>query len=259
MKNNRNTIITYHRLTRSKPTEKYTVAECEFEKHLTFLKENQYSCPVVESIFKVNGDTLKKNRVIITFDDGNSSDIDIALPLLKKYGFSATMFVTTDWLNKPGYLSKIQIRRLAEEGMSIQPHGKSHRYLNELNDRELRTELQESIECIENNLGNRVTCMSLPGGRYSKEVLNKIREMKLKAVFSSSPFHWKEYSDDFFIMGRCMVKNAHNKYNFGEMVNAQIRYRIKSRAEYAGKHLIKKLAGNKLYYNIWKSYNISKK
>jgi peptidoglycan/xylan/chitin deacetylase (PgdA/CDA1 family) len=46
-----------------------------------------------------SGNSAKYRPIILTFDDGLASTLDHAVPLLKRHGLSATMFVTTDWID----------------------------------------------------------------------------------------------------------------------------------------------------------------
>ena len=43
-------------------------------------------------------------RVMIRFDDGCEDNLLWAAPLLRKHGFTAVVFVATDFLGKPGFL-----------------------------------------------------------------------------------------------------------------------------------------------------------
>lgn len=45
------------------------------------------------------GGTANTRPIVLTFDDGLASTLDHAVPILKKYGLSATMFVTTAWID----------------------------------------------------------------------------------------------------------------------------------------------------------------
>ena len=88
---------------------------------------------------------FKKNaRWIITFDDGNISDYEIAFPLLIKKKIQATFFIIADRINCKGYLNKYQLREMHENGMSIGSHSLSHKPLTTLSYKEVVTELCES-------------------------------------------------------------------------------------------------------------------
>jgi peptidoglycan/xylan/chitin deacetylase (PgdA/CDA1 family) len=108
--------------------------------------------------------------VVITFDDGCETDLLIAGPLLNRLGFKATFYVVSGFLNKPGYLSNSQLRELAGLGHEIGSHSISHRYLRQLDNSELRSEIQDSKTQLEQILGQPVEHFSCPGGRWDARV-----------------------------------------------------------------------------------------
>ena len=72
----------------------------QFEAHLKSIKNNFRPISVEEAIKEIRyGGGLKENSVAITFDDGYLPVYEIAFPLLKKYGLSATIYLPTDWID----------------------------------------------------------------------------------------------------------------------------------------------------------------
>src|SRR6478609_7258795 len=65
--------------------------------------------------------------VRITFDDGNASDAQIALPALLRRGLRASFFVIAGRCDEPGSLSRADVRELARSGMTVGSHGLRHR------------------------------------------------------------------------------------------------------------------------------------
>ena len=65
-------------------------------------------------------------RIEITFDDGNASDTEVALPLLRDRDLTASFFVCAGRIGEDGYLDAAAIRELAAAGMGIGSHGWSH-------------------------------------------------------------------------------------------------------------------------------------
>ncbi|NTW61568.1 polysaccharide deacetylase family protein, partial [Candidatus Saccharibacteria bacterium] len=66
----------------------------------------------------------------ITFDDGFANSYTQALPLLNKYGFGSTQFITTGLVNTDGYLSTSQLQSLATAGSEIASHSVTHSNLS---------------------------------------------------------------------------------------------------------------------------------
>ena len=92
-------------------------------------------CGLVISANESTGSAQEKRApipdklVVLTFDDGNKSDITYAAPLLKRYGFGATFFIT-EGLNsrkdKKAFLTWDEVRKLNESGFEIGNHTRSH-------------------------------------------------------------------------------------------------------------------------------------
>ena len=58
-------------------------------------------------------------HVVITFDDGDVSNVEVALPMLRERGFHAEFYVTSDFIGQPGMLPADGVRELAAHGMGI--------------------------------------------------------------------------------------------------------------------------------------------
>ena len=76
-------------------------------------------------------------QATVSFDDGNASDLEIALPALRERGIGATFFVVAGRLGEPDYLSAEDLRALREEGMTIGLHGMHHQRWRGLSDEEI--------------------------------------------------------------------------------------------------------------------------
>jgi len=69
---------------------------------------------------------LPRKSVLLTFDDGYRSFIQYAHPILKDYGFGATLFVYSDFLGGGSALSWQDLKTLTEQSFDVQAHSKSH-------------------------------------------------------------------------------------------------------------------------------------
>jgi peptidoglycan/xylan/chitin deacetylase (PgdA/CDA1 family) len=118
-----------------------------------------------------------RQDVRITFDDGNRSDVDIALPPLLERGLTATFFVLAGRLGDPDYLDDDDIRRLVQSGMSVGSHGMDHVNWRTLDSTALRRELVDARVILERITGREVTEASVPFGSYDRRVLSAARSI----------------------------------------------------------------------------------
>lgn len=112
-------------------------------------------------------DDVKANGIIITFDDGFESLLTTVLPYMKEKHLPFTAYITTGFLNKPGYLSTQQLRTLAKSDLcTIGSHMKTHRKTREMSIDEIRKEWVESKKLLEDIIGYEVKHAALPYGSY---------------------------------------------------------------------------------------------
>jgi len=124
-------------------------------------------------------------NIVLTFDDGNQSDIELALPALRNAGLTAIFFVVTDRLDRPHFLSKSALRQLVQSGMRVACHGSRHRRWTTLSDAELYEELVIAKDRLQQILGAEVHDASCPFGRYNRRVLHNARAAGYRHVYTS--------------------------------------------------------------------------
>lgn len=130
----------------------------------------------------------------ITFDDGNLSDHDIALPALVELGVRARFFVLTGRIGKSGSLGKAHLRALSNAGMTIGSHGIDHTAWPTLSDANLKQELQTSRARLEDICGHAVTEAGIPFGRYDARVLRALRAAGYTTAWSSDGGSFRQHA-----------------------------------------------------------------
>jgi peptidoglycan/xylan/chitin deacetylase (PgdA/CDA1 family) len=138
-----------------------TVPPAQFAGEMTYLHDHGYHAVSLTRLADslLYGLRLPSHPVALTFDDGRESPWTYAVPLLRRYGFTATFFVcsgfvgqtneTTQHLNVQHYLSWTQVSDLARGGFWLEDHGQKD--LNVLwgsSARQLRTEVQQSAQLL---------------------------------------------------------------------------------------------------------------
>jgi peptidoglycan/xylan/chitin deacetylase (PgdA/CDA1 family) len=95
------TILTYHRVLPERDpllTSDQMDVEC-FDRQMSMVKAHFNPLPLPEAIERLGQDRLPSRAVSITFDDGYRDNHDLAWPILRRYGLTATLFVCTGFLN----------------------------------------------------------------------------------------------------------------------------------------------------------------
>jgi peptidoglycan/xylan/chitin deacetylase (PgdA/CDA1 family) len=126
-----------------------------------------------------------RSDVRITFDDGNHSDLEYALPALRRRGLTATFFVVAGRLRAPGFLDQRGVRELAAEGMAIGCHGMRHRSWRQLEEHELWEELVGARRLLEQVVERPVTEAACPFGLYDRRVLRSLRRCGYGRIYTS--------------------------------------------------------------------------
>ncbi len=202
-------IYGYHRIISKKNQGgKYELSEEVFEKHLSLLNQFKFKDLSLD-VLADNGrfPNSPPKKIMITFDDGYTSDCLVAMPLLKKYGFSAMFFVTAGLVGTSGYMTRNQVRKLCDAGMSVQSHSFNHVFLPQLPEEKIIEELKKSKAVLEEITGREVAYLSVPGGRISQPVIDVAKRLGYQGIFTSHPGYHHQFSDDFFLMKRFIFVN----------------------------------------------------
>jgi peptidoglycan/xylan/chitin deacetylase (PgdA/CDA1 family) len=150
---------------------------------------------------------LPRRSVLITFDTVSTGVHDIAIPILKAHGFTATVFVATDRVGRNGAMNWEQIRQLHADGVTIACRGRSGRALTrQVNEQAFdayflstESELRLSRKAIETHLDAPCLFMAYPGGSTSSLVSAMVAKIGFSAAFSLQPGHNPFFGDRFAI------------------------------------------------------------
>jgi peptidoglycan/xylan/chitin deacetylase (PgdA/CDA1 family) len=175
-------ILTYHRFGK-KSRSRLSIPGQVFEQQMAYLKKNGYRViPLSHLIaFTQFQTTLPKKAVVITIDDGYRSVYDIAFPILKKYGFTATLFVYTDFIGIPGSsVTWEQLKEMKSNGFEVGSHTLSHCNLIKKQKDETERVYRERIErelvlskqIIDKKLNQNTVSIAFPYGAYNQEILD---------------------------------------------------------------------------------------
>ena len=146
---------------------------------MKYLKDNGYITTSLDTLYAALKKTtlLPEKVVILTFDDGYIDFYFNAYPILKKYGFSATIFIPTGLIGGPAYLSWTQIRDMHSSGLIVfGAHTTSHSHLPSLSRESALKELTESKNTLSDQLGVPINFLAYPYGSTNNKTINLTKE-----------------------------------------------------------------------------------
>jgi peptidoglycan/xylan/chitin deacetylase (PgdA/CDA1 family) len=194
-------VLMYHALVekRTDQLHKVHISTELFRREMEWLATNGYQTISIDEM--AEGFTSKKKGkfCVITFDDGYHSLFVYAMPLLKKYGFTATLYLATAAVGEKNFahlpslnpdtlpvndkpLTWNEIKEMQNNGWSIQSHSMSHADNSQLNATELKHEIVQSKKIIEQKLRQPVLHYAFPFGKYNTASLKIIKESGYKSA-----------------------------------------------------------------------------
>lgn len=187
-------ILMYHSIAEeAKPKFKeFTVPPALFERQMVYLSEQGYTALTVSQFTYICAHQLERlpiKPVVITFDDAFLDFYTDALPILKRYGFAATLYVptayvggTSRWMEHEGeglrpILSWEQLREIRDSGIECGTHTHSHPQLDLLPLAQAKKEITQSKRILEEHLGETVSSFAYPYGYHTSAVKQLVREV----------------------------------------------------------------------------------
>nr|WP_319398695.1 polysaccharide deacetylase family protein [uncultured Carboxylicivirga sp.] len=195
------TTLVYHRFGDARYPSTNTT-KSSFEEQLRWLKQNDYISVMASEVAMLT-DKDEKKYVCITVDDGYKSFKENGMPLLKKYGMKATVFVNTQSVGWGDYLTWDDLKELQKEGIEIGSHSHSHDYFLNKNKEErliyFESDLGLSEKLFKKYLGAKPRTYAYPYGEFDQEMKALIKHKGYKLAFAQNSGVWNETSDFFAI------------------------------------------------------------
>jgi peptidoglycan/xylan/chitin deacetylase (PgdA/CDA1 family) len=196
-----------------------------FEQNLFSLQQRGYSPITFEQIqLFLNGTfSLPKNPVILTFDDGYQDNYTTAFPLLKKYGFSAVIFLVADKLRRTNFwdadeppaplMKDDEILEMSKAGIEFGSHTVTHPNLTQSSPEQIRSELTESKQILELLLRKKIVSLAYPYGAVHEiaKSLASDSGYSFGIATNSGPL---TFSEDFFEIRRTQIFPWTDRFGF---------------------------------------------
>jgi len=186
-------ILTYHSIDESGSV--LSVSPSRFQQHVEWIRHSGIAVRPLDAMLS-SGPRDDQHALAITFDDGYLNVAERAAPLLRDHGFPATVFVVSGraggdngWERARGsripvlpLLDWDALGRLAESGVQIGAHSRTHPHLPRLPDSAVQDELAGCADEIERRVGTRPTAVAYPYGATDNRVADIARRLFLMGV-----------------------------------------------------------------------------
>ena len=179
----------------------YEVTVAQFKAQMKALADSGYQTVLPDQLYNylAYGEPLPPKPVMITYDDTDEEQFSVAKPEMDKYGFKGVYFLMTISIGRPRYMTKEQIKQLADEGHAVASHTWDHhrvdryKYENEIEERgrkkivnDWEQQLGKTKKDIEAITGKPVVDFAYPFGIWSKDAIPEIREQGYRMAFQLS-------------------------------------------------------------------------
>lgn len=230
-------VLTYHRVNGRIPKGELIVDPADFARQMLFLSiyRRRFEVITMNKMIGLIGNRSAvpspqpadgRTRVLITFDDGYRDNYINAFPVLKRYRFPATIFLTTAYIGtdykknryvnvpwKRDYLNEKEIKEMAAGGIEFGAHTRSHPRLSEIKEADARSEITGSYQAASELLGKKDIPFCYPYGDYNEAIKEMVKGAGFSCGFSVKP-GINHKGDDIFEMKRIDVLGDDNFSSF---------------------------------------------
>lgn len=192
-------ILTYHRIV---PKPLYNarhgiwVTARNFRRQMRLLSLGGFNTISLDMLLSANKgiNQLPKKPIIITFDDGYEDNYLHAFPILKKYNFTATIFLVSGYIGKDNHWDEIygeeivsllsldEIKEMFAYGISFGAHSVTHPHLSQLKGEQVFKEIVQSKKGIEEMLNQEITSFCYPYGEFNQAVKQMVIDAGFKCA-----------------------------------------------------------------------------
>lgn len=229
----------------------YKLLRSDFESHLHQIA-SMTDGPLVQ-VLDGSCPPPTSSTLLFTFDDGGASALAIA-DLLEQHGWRGHFFIPTDFIGKPAFLTREQVRELRRRGHVVGSHSCSHPHrLSHLLQRELDHEWNDSVSVLSDCLAETPRVASVPGGFYSRRVAEAAARAGIRILFNSEPTTRLERLGDCHVLGRYCLQQHMSAATAAALAHGDLSPRLRQFVLWNSKKAAKRLAGP-LYYSLRKSF-----
>jgi len=194
----------------------FSVTPENFAKQMKYIRDGGYEVITLEQLVEgtKSGKAFKRNKVVITFDDGYENNFKYAYPVLKEMGFSAVIFIIScfmDRIPKEGekeFLKWAEVKEMSENGISFGSHTMNHMYLGNVTDENAAMEeIAGSKKMIGEKIGSSPGYFCYPSGGFNEKVKALVKAAGYRGACTTNR-GFVDFNRDVYELKRVKVTNS---------------------------------------------------
>ncbi|MCO6498407.1 MAG: polysaccharide deacetylase family protein [Chitinophagaceae bacterium] len=190
MKRKQVPVLCYHHIRDPKPGQSetfrsYSVSPAQFAEQMKALHDSGYQTILPDQLYNylAYGDPLPEKPVMLTFDDTDGEQYTIGAKEMDKYGFKGVFFIMTISINKPRYMSKEELKDLAQNGHAIESHTWDHKNVKKYDETDFENQLMKPKKTIEDITGKSAAYFAYPYGIWDNNAIELLKKADFKLAF----------------------------------------------------------------------------
>jgi peptidoglycan/xylan/chitin deacetylase (PgdA/CDA1 family) len=234
----------------------FAVDPAEFADQMDYLNSQGYQTLTAAEVAvrQATGTPLPERSLVLTFDDAYDDFYTAALPVLRKHGFSSTLYVptgcvgTTAWFNAfmggevHPMMSWEALRDTLTEGVEIAAHSHTHPHLDLLPAARVRDEVTRSRGLLEDRLGTAVDGFAYPFGYWNRVARAAVADVGFRYAVAVADLRMSP-GDDMFTLPRLTVRAGIGVDGLARLLSTPptLRRRAVSRARRAASRAVRRV------------------
>ena len=212
-------VLMYHKVGPDEDNDA-VIREDLFRAQMKLLHDKGFNPITMEQLndYVRNGKAVPVKPVVLTFDDGYADTYSIVYPVLKEYGFAATVFVNPGDVGTR--LTWEQIKEMQKGGVTIASHGYDHVRMSELSKSEQLDNIVKAQKALKDELGIDNKWFCYPYGRQDDYTQKAAEDNGILLAVTMNP-GWVHHGDNPYALQRIWIGNAVDLKHFEERITTE--------------------------------------
>ena len=164
-------VLMYHKVDNDVPPDFLTISTKQLEKQFQYLQGKGFTTILLSDLLNnfLGKKALPPKPVLLTFDDGFKNNFTDLYPLLVRYNFKASIFLVSDFIGQPNYLSADEIKNMDKNLIEFGLHTTDHKSYSNSSIEQIDLDIKACEEKLNSYSIPFQPCLAYTYGAYPKK------------------------------------------------------------------------------------------